>query len=177
MPLSEQVYCVAVAFKMTEWVEQQICIKVCVKLEHSFMETIQMIQKAAARDSWWLTASSGQCACSCITSQCRVYWRNIKSLRQLSPPAAQIWCPATSDFSKSKSTFEREEISDLQWDSGKYNRSADGDWENCVRSQSAYFEGHWGVIALCTMFLVSSSVNVSIFHSTWPDTFWTDIIH
>ena len=28
-------------------------------------------------------------------------------------------------------------------------------WENCVRSQGAYFEGEWGIIALCTMFLVS----------------------
>ena len=39
-------------------------------------------------------------------------------------------------------------------------------WENCVRSQSAYLEGDWGVIVLCTMFLVSSSMNVSIFHIT-----------
>ena len=39
MPLSECVYCVAVAFKLTEQVEQQICLKFCVKLEHSFMET------------------------------------------------------------------------------------------------------------------------------------------
>ena len=28
-------------------------------------------------------------------------------------------------------------------------------WENCVRSQGAYFEGDWGVIVLCTTFLVS----------------------
>ena len=45
--LSEHVYCVAIAFKMTEQLEQQICIKFCVKLEHS-RETIWMIQKAAA---------------------------------------------------------------------------------------------------------------------------------
>ena len=43
--MSEHVYCVAVAFKMTEQVEQQICIKFCIKLEHSSWETIQMIQK------------------------------------------------------------------------------------------------------------------------------------
>ena len=30
-----------------------------------------------------------------------------------------------------------------------------GDWENCVRSQGAYFEGDWGVFVLCPMFLVS----------------------
>ena len=45
MPLSEHVCCVAVTFKMTEQVEQQICIKFCIKLEHSSWETIQMIQK------------------------------------------------------------------------------------------------------------------------------------
>ena len=76
-------------------------------------------------------------------------------------------------FPKTKSTFERKEISSHQWDSGKYNREADGNWENCVRSQGAYFEGHWGVIVLYTMFLVSL-INVSIFHSTRLDTSWTD---
>ena len=39
------VYCVAITLNMTEWVEQQICIKFCIKLEHSSVETIQMIQK------------------------------------------------------------------------------------------------------------------------------------
>ena len=46
MPLSEHVHCVAISFKMTERIEQRICIKFCVKLEHPSMETIQMIQKA-----------------------------------------------------------------------------------------------------------------------------------
>ena len=48
MPFREHVYCVAVAFKMTEQLEQQIYIKFCIKLEHSCTETIQIIQKAAA---------------------------------------------------------------------------------------------------------------------------------
>ena len=52
MTLSEYVYCVAVTFKMTEQVEQQICIKFCAKLEHSSKETIQMIQKAMATGNW-----------------------------------------------------------------------------------------------------------------------------
>ena len=67
MPLSAHVYCVAVAFKMTEQVEQRICIKLCIKLEHSSVETIAMIQKAAAMGNWWLAAASWQCAYSCIT--------------------------------------------------------------------------------------------------------------
>ena len=44
--MSEHVYCVAVTFKMTERVEQRICIRFCDKFEHSSTETIQMIQKA-----------------------------------------------------------------------------------------------------------------------------------
>ena len=52
MPLSENVYCVAVTFKMTEQVEQRICIRFCIKLEHSSAEAIQMIQKAAAMGNW-----------------------------------------------------------------------------------------------------------------------------
>ena len=49
MLFSEYMYCVATAFKMTEQVEQQICIKICVKQEQSSMETIRMTQKATVR--------------------------------------------------------------------------------------------------------------------------------
>ena len=52
MLLSEHVYRVAVTFKMTEQVEQQICIQFCIKLEHSCVETIRMIQKAVAMGNW-----------------------------------------------------------------------------------------------------------------------------
>ena len=38
--------CVVIAFKMTEGVGRQICIKFCVKLEHSSVETVRIIQKA-----------------------------------------------------------------------------------------------------------------------------------
>ena len=66
--MSERVSCVALALKMTEQVEQQICIKFCIKLEHSSMETIWKIQKAAAMGNWKLAASSQQGTCSCIMS-------------------------------------------------------------------------------------------------------------
>ena len=29
----------------------------------------------------------------------------------------------------------------------------------------------------CFLYLASSPINVSIFHSTWLDTFWTDLIY
>ena len=49
--MNEHVYCVAITSKMTEQVEQWICIKFCIKLEHSSTETIQMIQKAFREDA------------------------------------------------------------------------------------------------------------------------------
>ena len=106
---------------------------------------------------------------------CRVFWWNIKSPRALSPTTAQIWHAGLLAFPKTKITFERDEISNHWWDSGKYNRTADGDWDNCVRSQGAYFEGDWGIIVLSKMFLVlvSTSINTSVFHITWLDTFCT----
>ena len=57
MPLSKDVYSVAITFKMTKPVEQQTCIQCCIKLEHSFVKTIQMTQKAVAMSNWCLAAS------------------------------------------------------------------------------------------------------------------------
>ena len=68
-------------------------------------------------------------------------------------------------FPKTKITFEREEISDQQLDSGKYDGAADDNWENCVRSQGAHFEGDWGITVLCTMFLVSYNFNKCLYCS------------
>ena len=174
MPLSEHVYCVALTFKLTKPVEQQICIKFCVKLEHSSTETIQMIQKTSYGQLEFGSFITTHSLMHHIS--CRVFWWNIKSPRWFSPPTAHIWHPVTFAFPNTKITFEREEISVCQWDSGKYNRAADGDWENCVRSQGPYLEEDWGVTVLYTMLLVSSSINVSIFHITWLDTYWTDLI-
>ena len=68
MLLSEFVYCVTITFKMNEQVEQKICIKFYIKLEHSSAETIWMIQKAPAMGNWWLAASTQQSTHSHITS-------------------------------------------------------------------------------------------------------------
>ena len=133
-----------------DWVEQQICIKFCIKLEHSFVETIQMIQKPAAMDNWWLAASSQQCACSCITFHTDIFGETSNHPGDSAPlhprfGTLQLWA-----FPKTKITFEREEISDCRWDSGKYDGAADGDWENCVRSQGA-----WGLRHHCPTYNVS----------------------
>ena len=149
-------YCMAVTFKMTERVEQWIFIRFCIKLKHSSMETIQMIQKTTAMDNWWLAASSQQCTCSWIMSWAKIFGETSNhpgDLAPLQPRFGALWLLA---FLKTKITFEREEILDHWWDSGKYNNGAAyGDWENCVRSQGAYFEGDQGIIVLHTIFLVS----------------------
>ena len=166
----------AIAFKITEQVEQQICIKFCVKLQCASVETIQMIQKVAAMDNWWLAASSWQHAPSCITSHAEFFGETPNypgDSVPLQPKFGALWLLT---FLKTKITFKREEISDHWWDSRKHSGAADGDWENCVRSQGAYLKGTEMSLSCvqCLLYLVSSSINVSIFHMTWLDTFWAD---
>ena len=161
MLLSEHVYCVAITFKVTERVEQQICVKFCIKLQHSSVESIQMIQKVTAMGSWWLAASSRQRACSCITSHAECFGETPNYPDDLAPPQPRFGTLWLLAFPKTKITFEREEISDCRWDSRKYDGAADGDLESCVRSQGVYFEEDWGFIVLCKVFLISSSKNVS----------------
>ena len=154
MPLSEHVYCVAIASKITERVEQWICIKFCVKRGHSSSETSQMIQRATAMGNWWLAASS-QHACSGITSYAEFSVKH--QITQVTQPhrspdlvPCDFWL-----FPKLESPLNGKGSQTINWDLGKHDRTADGNWENCVRSQGDYFEGDWGVIVLCTMFLVS----------------------
>ena len=112
--------------------EQWICIKFCVKFEHSCAETIRVIQKATALGNRRLAASARQCARSCIMSCAEFFAKHAR----LQPRFGVLWLLA---FPQIKITFEREESSDHWWDSGKYDGAADGNWENRVRSHSAYF--------------------------------------
>ena len=68
MLLSENVYCVALTVKMTERVDQSICIKLGIKLEHSSTETIWMIQKstAMATGDWQLHHDNMPAHASCL---------------------------------------------------------------------------------------------------------------
>ena len=171
--------CVAITFKMTERVEQQICIKVCVKLEHSSMATVQMTQKTAAMGNWWLAASSQQCACSCITF-CAEFWAKHQITQVTQPPYSPDVAPCNFWLlPKLKSPLKRKRF-----------QTVDEIQENTMGQLMAIGRTVWGpkvptlkgTEALlsyvpCFLYLVSSSVNVSIFHSTWLDTFWTDLIY
>ena len=127
MPLNKHVYCVAIAFKMTEWEEQRICIKFCFKLEHSSVEIIRMVQKATAVGNSWLTASSQQCATSCITSPAEDFFGKtiVTQVIQhpLQPRFGALWLLA---FPKIKITFEREGISDQP--SMRFSKIRWGSW-------------------------------------------------
>ena len=113
----------------------------------------------------------------------------------LQPRFGALQLPA---FPKTKITFEREEISDCPWGSGKYDGAADGDsnrgfcrvfWtveetlgELCEVPRCLLWRGlrpHcpvYSVLVSC-IFFNKCSINVSIFRITWLDTFWTDLVY
>ena len=160
------------AFKMTDWEEQQICLKCCIKLEHSSMESIWIAQKATAMGNWLLTASSGQHTHSCITSHTQ-FFCEISTKPPYHPdltPCSFGLVPKLKSPLKEKRFQTVNEIQENTIEQLMVNGKA------CMRSKGAYFEGDWSVIVLCTKFLVSCLINVSLSHITWLDTFWTDLV-
>ena len=99
-----------VAFKMNETVEQWIYIKFCIKLEHSSMETIQMIQKATPMGNWWLAASSQQHTHTCITFHAELFGKTSNHPGESAPLQPKFGTLQLLAFPKIKITFEREEI-------------------------------------------------------------------
>ena len=108
----------------------------------------------------------------------------------LQPRFGALWLLA---FPKAKITFEREEITDYGWDSGEYDAAPVGNSNEALCSVLTRGKDSgrtvWGLKepalkgteaslshVQCFLYLVSSSVNVSIFHRTWLDTFWTGLV-
>ena len=108
---------------MTDRVEQQICIKFCIKIEHSTTEAIQMIQKAAAVGNWWLAAASRHVH-SCITSPAAVLGEMSNHPGDPALLQPRFGALRLLAFPQTKITFEREEISNHRWHSGKYDWAA-----------------------------------------------------
>ena len=67
-PLSEHVYCVAVTFKMTELLEQRICIKFCLKLEYSSTKLFGWFRRLqlCATGDWQLHHDNAPTHASCV---------------------------------------------------------------------------------------------------------------
>ena len=113
MSLSDHVYCEAIIFNMAEWVKQRICIKFCTKFGHSLAETILMIQNLWATGDWQLHHDNASTHASYLVQ--KFFVKHQVTALQLR--FGILWLPA---FPKTKITFEREAISDRQWDSGKW---------------------------------------------------------
>ena len=143
------------------------------------METIRMIQKAAAMGNWRLAASSEQCTCSCITPRA-VFWQNVKTHRWPSPSYSPYLMPCNFWlFPKLKSPLK-----------GKRFQTIDEIQENKTGQLMVIGRIVWGPkvptlkgteVSLSYvwyfLYFVSSSIDVSIFHITWLDIFWTDLIY
>ena len=109
MPLNEHVYCVAVTVKMT--VEQLICIKFCIKLEHFSTETIPMIQKAAAMGQLVM----GSFITTGLIMQhawCRFSSEASNHPGDSGPLQPRFGTPRLLALTKTKITFEMEDILD-----------------------------------------------------------------
>ena len=156
-----------------DWaVEQWICIKFCVKLEHSSTKSIQIIQKAAAMGNWWLAASSGQHACSCITSHAECFGKKhqitqvTQHLLQPDLVAHDFWF-----FPKLKSPLKGkgfQTVNEIQVNTAGQLMAIE---KPCEVPRCLLWRG---LRHCCTMYNVSSSINVSIVHVTWLHTFWRD---
>ena len=174
MPLSEHVYCVAITFKMTEWVDQRTCIKLCISLWKLFGCSF----KGHSYGPWWLAASSWQCASSCNTSCVEFFLQNIKSPGDSAPRQPRFGALWLQAFPQTKITFERGEISYHRWVE-----------ENTMGQLLVIGRTVWGPkvptlketetslsCVQCFLYFISSSITVSIFHITWLDTLWTDLV-
>ena len=151
----------------------------CVKLEYSSMEALQMIQKAAAMGNWWLAASSWQHASSCIKSHVEFFceaWNHPGDSAPYSPDLVpcDLWL-----FPKLKSPLK-----------GKRFQTIDEIQDNTMGQLMVIGKTVWGAkvpplketeaslsYVQCFLYLLSSSINDSIFHITWLDAFWTDLIY
>ena len=130
-------------------------MKFCIKLEHSAVETIWMIQKVAAMGNWWLAISSPELVSSCISSCAEFFGKPpITLVAQLpySPDLAlcNFWL-----FPKLKSPLKGKRFQTIDEIQENMMGQLMAIVENYVRSHCAYFEGGWGVVVLCTMSLVS----------------------
>ena len=178
MPLSEHVYSVVITFKMMVWVEQWICIKFCI-FEHSSAETIWMIQKAAAMGNWWLAASSGDNASPRVLLSHAEFSAKHQITQLIQPPYSQIWHPETfSFFPRLKSPLKRKRfqaIDEIQENvTGQLMVIGRTVWD----PKASILKGTEVLLSCvqCFLYLILSSINVSIFHIIWLNNSGTDLL-
>ena len=161
-----------------DWIEQQICIQFCLKLEHSSTKTLLVIQKATAVGSWWLAASSRQSTYSCISSRAEFFDKTSNHPGDSAPLQPRFGALKLLGFPQTKISFKGKRfqtVDEIQENTmgqlmatGRAVEVQDSNLKETEMSLS-YVQ--------CFLYLVSSSINVSIFHITWLDTFWIDLVY
>ena len=98
-----------------DWgVEQRICNKFYIKLEHSSVETLGMTQKATAMGKWWLAASSRQRPRSCITSHVEFFGESLNHPCESAPSYSPDLAPCNFWlFPKLKSLWKGRDLRPL----------------------------------------------------------------
>ena len=174
MPLSEHVCCTALAFKMTEQVEQCICIKFCVKLE-DFFRWFRRPQLWATGD-WQLHHDNVPTRASChMNSFLAKYQITQVTQPPYSPDVApcNFWLLPKLKSPLKENRFQT--FSEIRENTrGKLmaiGRTVWGPKVSTLKETEASLS-----CVQCFLYLVPFKINVSTFHSTWLDTFWTDFI-
>ena len=150
-------------------------MKFCVKLEHSSTETTQMIQKATAMGNWWLAALSQQHAHSSVMSFAEFFSKTSNHPGDSAPYSPDLvpcnfWLfPKLKLPSKGKRFQTVDEIQDNT--TGQLMAIGRTVWSPKVPTLKGT-EVSLSYVQ-CFLYLVYSSINVSVFHNTWLDTFWT----
>ena len=161
--MSEHVYCVVVAFKMTEQVEQWICIQFCIKLDHSFKKPFECFRRPQlweSGDCWQLHQAMYHVSCRDFLVKHEI---TLVTQPHYSPDLApcDFWL-----FPKLRSSLK-----------GKKFQTLDEIQENMMRQLMAIERTVWGSkvpplkgteaslsCVQCFLYLISSSVNVPVFH-------------
>ena len=175
MLLSGHVHCVAIAFKTTEQVEQRISIKFCVKLEHPPWKVFGWFRRLQlwATGDWQLHHNNMPAQASRLPQRFLVKQNTQVTQPPYSPGLVpcDFWLfPKPNSPLKGKRFQTLDEIQENM--TGQLMETGRTVWGPKVST----LKGTEVSLSYVQCFLyLESSINVSIFHMTWLDTFWTDL--
>ena len=197
---------------MTQWAEQRVCIKFCVKLEHSSAESIWKIQKAFGDDAmsavqikvWHKHFKDGRESVESdphiLQGLQQAEWLRMLNIQRLQSIKTGDW-----QCKNQKLIGGFQKLLCQDFDAGSWHETcpckicsatfAIEQKEHCVAvandliqtatnepdflKETITLEGTEASLSFvqCFLYLVSSSINVSVFHITWLDSFWTDFVY
>ena len=147
--------CTVWPLHQNDWVSRAwIYIKFCIKLEHSFMEIIWMIQKTKAMGNWWLGSFimtscllMHHISCSSVVKHHITRW--------LSPSTAPLVPFNFWLFPKLKSPLKGKRFQTLNEIQENITGQLMAIGRTLWHPKVPTLKRDWDVIVLCTMFLVS----------------------